>query len=64
MTTFHSHEFCVGLNGQCVEIVKSLQSSGRVDEGMVLGLDGPELLVGCDAFPQIGIIQLSKKLFV
>ena len=29
---------------------------------MVLELDGPELPVGCDVFPHVGIAQLSKDL--
>ena len=61
VTTIHIHEFYVGLNGQCVEVVKSLQSGERAEEDMVLGLDGPELPVGCHIFAHIGLVQLSKE---
>ncbi len=62
MTTFHIQEFYVGLNGKCVEVVKLLQSDEKAEDGIVLGLDGPELPVRCDIFPHIGIVQLSKTL--
>lgn len=62
MTAIHISEFDVGLNGQCVEVVKSLQPGERAEEGMVLGLNGPELPVRYDFFPHIGSVQLIENL--
>ena len=63
MTTYHILEFYVGVNGQTIEIVKSLQSVEGAEEGMVLGWDGPELPVGYDISP-ILVFFRSVRIFL